>query len=422
MKAMKKTPAEKRGVPVMAKDTALNTTGTFVYFALQWLSTIVVRYTLGFEEVAVYQLAISFCNIFGFISRFGVRNYQISDVEHRYTDGDYYAVRLASSVLAVVLFCAVLPFMGFSAHARLCCVMVLLFKLLESVTDVLFGSFQKARRYDAIAISYSAKGVVPLVAFALCLYWVHDLMWGVVAMSAAYLLVVVCYDIPVIRRSETLVLKANAGTVKPILLACVPLMVYTLVNPYINFVTRYAVEQNFSARENGYYASIALIAVITTTFCGPIWSVLVPRTSKLYNEGRAADVRRLVARVSAVLAAACALILLACKVLGAFALGLVFGQEIVPYSYLLAPMVLASVLMALASYYSSTLVALRGRGRMLAANVVGAVVCTAVVVPMVRFLGMVGACWALCVGIGVQVLLLGVLLHLQLRAAARPTG
>ena len=87
----------------MLKDTILNTVGSVTYFFMQWLTTVLAARLANFETAGVYALVISFVNIFYSISIFGIRNYQISDVEKYFSTEQYLATRIITMFTALFL-------------------------------------------------------------------------------------------------------------------------------------------------------------------------------------------------------------------------------------------------------------------------------------------------------------------------------
>ena len=63
-----------------------NSVGFIVYLFCQWLITIVVVRLSNYEDAGILSLAMSINNILYAISTFGLRNYQVSDIENKYSN------------------------------------------------------------------------------------------------------------------------------------------------------------------------------------------------------------------------------------------------------------------------------------------------------------------------------------------------
>ncbi len=387
--------------------SALNMLGTVFYFACQWLTTLVVLYFAGFEDVGVYSLAVSFTNIFGFVARYGVRQFQVSDIQGEHSDAEYIAVRGITSLAAVGLFVGSLLYYQFSPAVMACNLIILVFKLLESVTDVVFGIFQEMDVYKKLALSYMLKGLLPILAFGGLLYCKTSLATACLGMTVAYGLIILVYDLPSLKRKNGFPGRCTSRGVWRILKVCFPLMLFTLLNPYMTFITRYVIENRFSSELLGYYSSISMVIVVLSTLAGSVWTVASPWAASHYQEKRYKEILQFCGKVLLALVAITILALLAGSYLGDFALALVFGRAILPYSYLLNPMLVVSVLLTMVAFENTLLIAFRKQKALLLLNAAGAVACVASVYPLVERFDMLGSSYSLMLGIGLQALLLG---------------
>ena len=68
-----------------ASDYFWNTFGTFFYFLCQYLLTILVVRLGSFNDAGIFSIVLSITNVFYCISIYGVRNYQVADIENRFS-------------------------------------------------------------------------------------------------------------------------------------------------------------------------------------------------------------------------------------------------------------------------------------------------------------------------------------------------
>ena len=387
------------------KNTIYNTIGTFAYFFFQWITTVVVVRLTGYKDAGVFSLVVSFTNVFGFISRYGMRNYQISDYNDVFSNHQYLGARIWTTGIAIAGFFIVSLFCGFDAYTYVCALAYMIFKLLESLTDYLFAIFQKLDKYKEMAISYILKGILPLLGFIGCLWMFKSLLSAICCMALLYAAIVLCYDFPCVKARKTLRVSFQGN--KKILSACLPLMLATLITPYMTFIIRFFIEKLYGEEMLGYYSSISMVVVVMTTLAGSVWYVIIPIISKHYTEENFGAIIRMLIGILLAIAGIGVVVIALGEWLGPWAFRLVFGSEILAYMYLLAPVLIASILLTATAFFSTVLIPLQRRGAMLWCNVIGAAVCTAAVYPMTKADGMQGANNSLILGLTIQLLLLG---------------
>lgn len=386
------------------KNSAYNTAGTIIYFFCQWLTTVLCVRLIDFTAAGIFNLAIPFSNFFSFIARFGIRNYEVSDVEHRFSVGQYFAARLICAAFSVVCFGVGIAVIPLTRYSVLCYSLCMVFKLLEAYTDGAFSVFQNTERYDRLFVSYSLKGILPTAAFGAGLYFTHELLWGVLLMSIAYALAALFYDIPALRSSG--VGKPCFSGCMGIVRLCVPLMLVSLAIPAMNYVTRYAIRYYMDEAMVGQYSSIATVTVVMSTFTGAVWVSLIPQVSRWYVEGNKRGILSFFAKMMLACLALGAVAIGAVAILGKWAFALVFGSEILESASLIVPVTVCAAVLMIKSFFSAMLVPLRQQNVLLWGEAAGVAVCAALAFPLTAKLGMQGANLSYIIGAVIQIVIL----------------
>lgn len=58
-----------------------NSVGSIVYMGGQWVLSVLVVRTLGYTDAGIFSLAMSLTNTFYSLANYGIRNFQVSDLE-----------------------------------------------------------------------------------------------------------------------------------------------------------------------------------------------------------------------------------------------------------------------------------------------------------------------------------------------------
>ncbi len=388
----------------MLQNAILNTLGLILYFFSQWVTTVLAVRLSSFDTAGVYAVVISFCNIFYYLALFGIRNYQISDVEGRFSEGQYGGARILCAA-AAFLGCSVASlWRGTSVYVIACYVVYMVFKLGEAFTESYFSVLQKERRYGRIFLSYALKAIFSLAAFAVILYRTNGILEAIAGMTAGYFLAVLL-DLRD-QRSRSAPKPQWSGCLG-ILKVCLPLFLISLTVPVMNYITRHAVEDELGYYALGQYASLSSVIVVLSTMAGAVFLVLIPEVSEWNKNGEKRRIVRLFLLVTLLLVLAGAAAVLVGKLWGAPVCSLIFGAGILESIDLLIPLLItASVLMA-KSFFSCMLVPLDRRGLLLIGEISGMLLCLATAFPFTRRWGLHGANASYLVGALLQLLLLG---------------
>ena len=364
------------------KQAAINSVGSIVLMFGQWLISVLIVRMSGYEDAGIFSLAMTVSNVFSFFANYGLRNYQVSDVAGRYTQGQYILTRLLTSVASVVGCGAYLLVAGgYSAVERWAILLYLLYSNVNVISDTLLGSLQLHDRLYINGYSNTMRGAVCFAAFVGSYLGGHNLLVSLGIMALATLLLTAAYDWRCFCRVET-VQRWNAQDRRAafsLLKVCFALM-------------------------------LSNIFPVITTLVPAIIIALVPKMAKAWNEKNRRELLSLVGQTYGFTIAFVLLAELAALVAGRFVMQLIFGPEILQYYGLLYWAILATGINALTSCGNGLLIAV-GSNRTVALGAAAALAATACLSDvLVRQQGIAGAAYVLTAAYLLQVLVqLGVL-------------
>lgn len=391
----------------------LNTAGTVIYFVCQWLLTVLVVRLGNYEFAGVFSLAIAFSNIFSYIGTWGMRGIQVSDIDGEYSNEAFSGTRVVTNGIAILVFPALLLFYGYTDELAWCCAAAVIYKLLESVTDLHFGTMQRMVRYDWICVSYTLKGIIPLGAFVAGLKIGNSLLTALAAMGIGYLAVLLIYDLPRLRTSG--LLRPRFDRSVELMKKSLPLMLTGMVNAWLIYLPRHAVQTQIGSETLGYYGSISTIVVILSTLSVPIYAVILPELSACIAHGTTGEIRQYLKKVLFIFLGVSVLAFAGGELLGPWGLSVIYGQEILGHMELLTPVLLNAILLLAVSFFDSYFIPLNRRGWLLAANLTALAICAATVRWATGQYGAVGACCSMTGALAVRLIILLIISEVTLR-------
>ena len=384
-----------------------NSIGSMTYLACQWFTTIfVVRLSSGYDDAGLLSLAMSVVGIFGTFANYKMGTYQISDIRRENTVGEYMGFRcftLAGAFVACMIYAA----LTCAPEALITVALFYAFKGVGLVIDILHGVDQINRRMDYIGKSFILQGTSTLVAFVMVYWATRNLDAAIIAMLVAAAVVLFAFDLPHCQRFEPVRISLSRKKALFFLKTSLPAVVASVAASAIFAIPKQYLALTVSSAALGIYSSVAAPALVIQMGAQYLYGPLLDIFPKLFFEG---NVRGFVALLGKTVAGivgvtvACAIVL---EFIGAWALALLFGESIVPYVYLLQPIIVSTAATAFLWFFGDLLITLRHFW----ANFAGNVVAFLAVIPLtflcvdrwdmngVSFAG-VGACFA-----GVAILL-----------------
>ena len=350
----------------VTKNIAWNLVGSLVYYFSQWVMTVlVVRITGDYAETGILALAMSVSLVFSMVSLYAVRNFQAADIEDKFENGVYIALRLLTCALSLVLLGVYLVICRYSFYSSMAIVGFMLIRIIEALVDVFQAIFQKKWRMDIVGRSLTVRGVVGLAVFGVMEYLFGNLAIACTAAALSTAVIAVFMDILPCRRIAEIKIKFKRKKLINLLLCCTPLFLTNLMATVIPNFPKIIGTSMLGEELIGYYASVTTPAVVVQMIAGYCFTPLIPML-KAHFEDKNKKILSVILKVQLLIIGVGIAAVIGFRILGDWLLELVFGAEILPYSYLLIPAVIVSILTG-SVYFLFTLFTVVGRNKTLAA-------------------------------------------------------
>jgi len=249
------------------------------------------QFVLG---LAVTSPVIMFANL-------ALRPVQATDARHEYLFSDYLALRLITTVLALLVIVGITFAVAYRWETALVILAVGLAKAIEAISNVFYGLLQQHERMDRIAKSMIIKGPLSLLAFSVGVYLTNNVLFGIAGLAIAWALILIGYDM----RCGVLILNAGprtsystkprkvswVGMLRPrwevrrlrrLAWLALPLGVAMMLISLNANIPRYFVERYLGEQGLGFFAAMAYLMIVGGTMVNALGQSASPRLAKYY--------------------------------------------------------------------------------------------------------------------------------------------
>ncbi len=277
--------------------------GNVVYAGCQWGMLVVLAKLSTPQLVGEFALALAITAPIVLGAGLSLRSVQATDAASEYAFGDYLLVRLLTTIAAGVVIVGIVWSSDYGWHTAAIILVVGLAKGFESVSDIFYGLLQQHERMDRIALSMMIKGPLSLVALGAAIYLSGDLLLGVCGLAAAWLLLLIVYDVrngasvlKATSNSELASLKFDSALARRLQLSWRPRALMTLmllalpvgiVMALISFnanIPRYFIERHLGTWDLGIFAAVAYPLAAGATVVNALGQSAVPRLARYYAD------------------------------------------------------------------------------------------------------------------------------------------
>ena len=390
----------------LKKNMLWNAAGNLIYLGCQWLVTVLVTNLGQFRDAGLLSIAMSVSATFQTLAMFGIRSYQVSDIENKYSNTCYVLFRLITCAAALVGCMGFSLVTGYRGEQLLCILLFMLFRLAENFSDVLHGIAQKNDRLDVAGKSFAIKGVGLLALFLLGYRLGGNLAVGLFAMAAFSIASTLVYDLPATRRVSDFRLSERGNRWLRLGRECLPLCAYLFLSSAMVTLPKLILERRCGGELLGAYSSIFAPAMLIQAAMGYVYNPFAQMLAALRQKADHRGFLTLSAKITGAILALALLMTVAAYFLGEFLLVLLFGDAIRPYVSLLIPILLAITVTSLFGFLCMLAIVLRRFAWLLCSCGVGFVLCLVLSAPMIDAFSANGTSYALILATVVACLIL----------------
>ena len=341
------------------KDYIWNSIGSFLQSAISPILLIVITRLNGVGDSGLFSFAMSLSVVFWAISLWGGRTYQVSDVKKEFSSGDYIVVRFISSLIVAVFSISFCILSGYDLIKTELIMVLVSFKILESIADSMYGVLQIHNKLYIVGISLTMKSVFGFMIFAIVDILTKNIVHGALSIFIVNIAVVIFYDIPWMKHVESVGLtKKNIMQAGKIMKKTAEVFVVVFLTMFSLNIPRYFLDK-YHYDQIGYFGIMAMPITLLTLFISFVLQPNVVNLSELLKKKKIKEFTKIVSKIDFITFTLGILFVVSSYLIGVWALNTVFGIDINNFRIDLTIMVIGAVANAFVSIYVNLLIILR---------------------------------------------------------------
>ena len=345
------------------KDYLWNSLGSLLQSAISPVLLIVITRLNGIDDSGLFSFALSLSVVFWAVSLWGGRTYQVSDVKREFSSGSYIAVRFVASLIvaiSAVVFCVL---NGYNTTKTGLIMILVTFKMLESIADSLYGVLQIHHKLYVAGMSLTMKAMLGFAAFMAVDIVTKNVIYGTLAILLVNVLIIFLYDILWVRRVE--VINVSKKLCKEYIAQAVAIMKHTSAVFVVMFLTMFSlnIPRYFLDKSHpdqiGYFGIMAMPITLLGLFISFIIQPNVVNLSELLVKGKLKEFARIVSKINHITFGMGVLSVVLSYLIGVWMLNVIFGININNFQLDLTIMVIGAAVNAFVSIYVNLLIIMR---------------------------------------------------------------
>ncbi|MCS6851723.1 MAG: hypothetical protein NZ700_11210 [Gemmataceae bacterium] len=168
--------------------------------ATNWAIVVVLARLGTAEMVGQYTLGMALITPLALLTDLHLRAALATDFQRQFTVGDYLRLRLVTAGLLLAAAAGAVGLGGYAGPTAVSILLLALARAIDSVSDLTYGAFQRERRMAWAARSQLLRSLLSLLGLVGAVSATRSTAWGMAALGAARLLVLLGHDLPLAGR------------------------------------------------------------------------------------------------------------------------------------------------------------------------------------------------------------------------------
>lgn len=354
----------------------------------------VLTRTVGLVASGIFTIAYANANLFLNIGKYGMRNYQVSDVKKEFSFKEYLTSRwITTFVMIVVSILYVLYMVIFKEYSFEKSQIVLwmcLFKVPDSMEDVYFGEYQKKGRLDVASKAMAIRMIVTIVLFAVVVVVTKNLLLSLIittCVTTVLAIIFIRWTYPVFREEECKSFKKTGE----LLWKCFPVAAGAFLAFYIGNAPKYAIDAQLTDELQACYGFIAMPVFVIGLLNSFILNPMLYKLSCLWNDRKNKEFIKKTLFLSFTVLLITVICIAGAYVLGIPVLSLLYNTDLSPYKTELLILLAGGGFLGLSGVLNAVLTIIRYQNALLAGYAVVAILAFFMSNPIVQRYEMMGA-------------------------------
>lgn len=325
--------------------------GNLVNAGSQWALIVILAKRTSPEIVGQFAYALALTTPIMLFASLKLRSAQATDQLHEYSFGEYWSLRLLTTIFALVVIIALALANNSSQDVSWVIILVGASKAIESLIDIIYGLFQQHERMDLVGRSLILRGLLTVILAGAVLTSTTSIVAVASCLLITWSIVLLLCDIPNAKRILVLnedsfrcIPKWSNPRLKKLAVLTLPLGASIAVGALYNNIPRYIIEHYLGSAALGIYSALAYFMLFGGMIFTALAQSIIPRLARYYAENENIRFRQLLHKLIGVGMTIGVFGIVVAFFFGDFFINLFYSSEYTKYSQILVLFMVANLI------------------------------------------------------------------------------
>lgn len=268
-----------------------NMAGSMLLAFQSVIMLMVLTRVLGLADAGIFTIAYANANLFLTIGKYGMRNFQVSDVNGQFTFYEYLMSRIFTVSLMIAVSIIFVLYVGnkngYSMEKSLIIIWMSLFKVVDAFEDVFHGLYQQRGRLDIAGKAMTLRLGTTILFFLTGLLILKNLLIVLIFITCFTGILLIVFTRWSYKLFERAVEKRYSFyNVLGIIKICFPLFLGSFLSFYIGNAPKYAIDGVLNDELQACYGFIAMPVFVIGLLNNFVFNPMIYKMSVLWDKGK----------------------------------------------------------------------------------------------------------------------------------------
>ena len=372
-----------------------NTLSASIYAMQSAIVLMAITRTGGLEDAGVFSIAYAVGSLMYYIGEYGVRKYQVSDINEEMSFTDYHSHRIVACAIMLITSLVYIAYgifrQGYSSYKAYIVLIICLIKVVEAYGEVFFGRFQQVGRLDVSAKTNFYRIVLGVIVCIVCLIITKDMAFSVTMWLGASIVALLSSNFLVYKDFGEIHMQFRFSKICKIFMDCAPLFAGYFLLLYVSNAPKYAIDACMSDVDQACYNFIFMPVFAIGMFANFIFNPILVRLAHRWDEEDIEEFSHIVVRQIGVISGITLLAIAVALTFGGPVLGILFNADLSEYRIDLAILMVGGGMLALVNFFAVVITVMRAQKHLTTGYIVLAVIAGLLANRTVKSYGIRGA-------------------------------
>lgn len=266
------------------QDYIWNTLGQTAWGIVFPLLTIVVTQLLDVELAGMFSLAFVTATLLMIIANYGVRTFQVSDIDETHSFTDYQVNRWLTCIAMMVIGILLCMIRGYQDQMFMVSLYVYLYKMIDGLADVYEGRLQQKDKLYLAGVSQMIRSIAVFLVFTVTLFITRNLVVASLLMVIAAAASFVLYTFPLALLETPKSARMTLAGVGDLFKQCFPLFVALFLYSFIDNMPKFMMDGMLPYENQLYFNALYFPAQAILLTVGFIYKPLLVRMANAWAD------------------------------------------------------------------------------------------------------------------------------------------